>query len=913
MKRKLLINPLWRYSLWRVTCGSILSVIFLLPQFHTVHAQTMTLPYGFVEDVIVDGLWLPTSFSIAPDGRIFVVEKAGVVRVWQNGQMLPEPFIDMQNEVNSALDRGMLSIAVHPQFPSQPYIYVGYVYDPPETKGMEPSGARVARLMRLEANPANTNRARAGGGVVLLGKNSNFGTIGNPQEGEKRPFSCMGPRDAPLNDCLPAEGIHHTIGGLVFGRDGALYVGNGDGINSIFGNIRAQNLDSLAGKILRIDPLTGDGLPSNPYFDGNPGSNRSKVYLVGMRNPFRFNIHPQTGEVYVGDVGNDNWEEINIGRAGANFGWPCYEGLDQITTNPACDPLLSGAVQHTTGAYIYPHINSQGSVIGGDFYRGRAFPSTYHGRFFFGEFNEGTIMYLDPPVAGKSESRRFAGNLDGPVQIVSAADGTLYVLLIKPGRLSRIRFSIEEYGKRASGNAPSPVTISPASGAPFAPFPVVQQPVAQQPVVQQPVVQQPVVQQPVVQQPVTQPIAIDPTAVPTVVPVLPASSNPAFSDAIRSVSVQPAKQRDLNSPIYVSILEPADRTTIRIGDTVRYRGWATDAAGQEIADTDMQWTVLLHHNEHTHYDYHNGTGTNGSFTYLDHGDGVYLELCLTATAGGESNVDCATIRAQEVTYIFDTVPSGQPLIYNGGRYVTPFRVVTYVNAERIVSAPRSSRSGGAFISWSNGGDAQQILQIGNRTQTLTAIYTAPDSEPAALPIAALPSQNLVSTPTSTSIPSAIPGATPTSLPISMPTVVANGPFVSVPVSAPDVEQTQSGLSTLSNTSFPPGAFRVIHPGPTHTDSGRAYFSWETAVAPPIGQAFEIIFWKRGQDPVADGFGMNAPTRSNDVRIDLEALDKALGDLLLPGMYNWTVVLVNVSPYERLQIVADTREFVFERK
>jgi len=899
-----------------IVVGLLLILSSLLAQparAQPINGSWLELPYGFVEEFVVTGVKLPTSFAITPDNRIFIAEKAGVVRVWHEGELLPDPFVDMRFEVNDAGDRGMMGITVHPQFPAQPYIYVTYVYDPPEARGIEPKGARVSRLMRLTADPNNLNRVLPGSGVVLLGKNSTFENIGNPGIPESRPFTCEDDAGTPVQDCFPMEGTAHVLGGMVFGRDGALYVGSGDGINSIFGNLRAQNIDSVAGKILRIDPLTGNGYTSNPFFDGDPTSNRSKVYLLGMRNPFRFNIHPSTGEVYVGEVGNNNWEEINIGRAGANFGWPCFEGPDQITDNPICEPLFSGRVQHVIGHYTYPHENNQGSVIGGDFYRGRTFPPQYHGRFFFGDFNEGSIMYLDPPVAGVPVHHRLTTNLPGPVQIISPADGNLYILLIGPGKLMRIRYDPTEYTSRVAGNPHSNSTFLPASPPSY--IPAVAPQSAPTPIL---VATASTAAQTAEETVQTAPAQAAPARQVTQQVAAP-SSAPVMTDAITRVDVQPATRRDANSPIYVNILRPNQALRYKIGDTVNYAGFARDADGRELTGENLQWTVFMHHNEHTHYDFHEGSGRSGSFEYADHGDRTYLELCLTATDGDESNTDCINVQAQEVTYVFDSRPSGQPMIYNAGRYITPFRVVTYVNAERQISAPREPQPGITFQSWSNqrstgnsaasSSDASQMIKIGAASQTLAAYYSIPTAVPAVQASAVQPTavqsqvvqQSIAQQPATASTEAGVNSSDPAAS--APPRVLA---VQIIPQDQP------TAASAGGAVPFPAGAVSLVLPDQNGGGTGRTLFRWSTAVVPPPGQAFEVIVWKKGQDAMAEGLGIAAPTRGSEVTVDLNTLDQSLGNLFDAGTYNWTVSLVTVLPYERLQIVGDTRQFTYTR-
>lgn len=415
----------------------------------------MRAPDGFTVETVGAGLGDATSFAIAPDGRIFVTTQRGRIRVIQNGVVQPEDFFDLSFEVNATHERGLMGIAVHPRFPATPYIYLAYVYEPPEAQGYSDDGARVSRVLRLSADPNNLNKAVPGSGVVILGKNSTFANIGNPATGDQKPFSCVDANGGYVQDCLPDEGTSHSVDFMVFGRDGALYVSAGDGINfNSAVNIRAQNPDSPVGKILRINPLTGEGYANNPFYDGNPNSNRSKVYAVGLRNPFRFALHPGNGNVYVGDVGNFDWEEINVGGAGANFGWPCLEGPKVTVDDNGCQGIVSGAQPVTHALYAYPHEKGLSSVIGGDFYTGKSYPAIYRNVYFFGDFSAGKIFTLTFAGGGSVVVNEFATGVPGLVQISAGLNGDLYVLSYT-GVLVRLRYTAAGGAAAAGQNAPA--------------------------------------------------------------------------------------------------------------------------------------------------------------------------------------------------------------------------------------------------------------------------------------------------------------------------------------------------------------------------------------------------------------------------------------------------------------------------
>lgn len=366
--------------------------------------QTPVLPTGFFAESVVSGLDLLVAVDWAPDGRMFIAEKSGVVRVFKNGALLPTPFIDISSQVNNANDRGLLGIAVHPDFPTPPYVYLLFTYDPPELKGLkrrarpDREGNRVSRLIRVAADVnKGYDIAIPESEEVLLGKNSTFQNIGDPG-GNRTSRLCCDDNGTPIEDCLPIDENTHTIGTVAFGTDGSLFVSNGDG--SYHGRVgpttlRAQDLNSLAGKILRIHPLTGDAYPDNPFFDGSFRSNQSKVYNYGLRNPFRFAIDPSDNEPYIGEVGWETWEEINTGR-GANFGWPCYEGGDKVNVRQegyshyqTCRDLYENENAAKPPIYAWYRAGTGAASVGGDFYGGDTYPAEYRGAFFFGDYVNG--------------------------------------------------------------------------------------------------------------------------------------------------------------------------------------------------------------------------------------------------------------------------------------------------------------------------------------------------------------------------------------------------------------------------------------------------------------------------------------------------------------------------------------------
>jgi len=432
------------------------TALLLISSLFNVTAQAIDLPDGFIDEAFVGELGSDVvSFDASAQARLFVAEKSGIVRVVFNGFLQPEPFIDISDIVNDRVDRGLLSLAVHPQFPQVPYIYVLYTYDPPElldgsltgAAALDGNGNRVARLARYTADETRDfNVALAGSEEIILGKNSTFETIGNPEGQFDTTMPSCGPIGTPIVDCLPADEVTHTIGSLRFAADGSLFVTNGDGANYRSTSPLSQmtyDLNSMRGKLLRIDPDTGLGLPDNPFYDGDPASNRSRVASYGLRNPYSMSVNPVSGVPYVGEVGEETWEEINAG-IGHNFGWPCYEGGSEGTlrqpdfeVEPFCQEVYLANEPVEPPLISWSHDGSGNAVILGDFYFGEAFPEEFNGTLFFGDLIKGWLRYADVSEPGNVVVKDFATNMQAMVEMRTGVDGALYYASFGSGEIRR--------------------------------------------------------------------------------------------------------------------------------------------------------------------------------------------------------------------------------------------------------------------------------------------------------------------------------------------------------------------------------------------------------------------------------------------------------------------------------------------
>lgn len=611
-------------------------------------AQDVRLPEGFVPELIVGGLTSPVDLTFTPDGRVFIAEKGGVVKVVDDGSVNAEPFIDLSAEVNNVGDRGLVGIAVHPRFPELPFVYLSYVYDPPEVQaltgdsGSDGQGARVSRLIRVAADPA-TGFATAipGSAVLLLGTNSTFENIGNVAERNTEVPSCE--RDGHyVRDCLPADEHSHTIGRIRFGPDGALYVGSGDG--SDFNgpqpyHLRVQSLDSLAGKLLRIDPMTGQGLSHNPFFDGDPDSNRSKVLDYGLRNPYSYTFDPTTWEPVIADVGWATWEMIKVGT-GLNFGWPCYEGgdgvlLEQTTFSQMdeCQAIYAGANGPITApAYAYNREGTGGAILAGDIYTGNLLPEQYQGALFITDYYAGWIRTVTLAEGeGESQVDDFA-SVHYPVQAVFGPDGQFYYLNVWGGELVRLRYTasleqplgpvlVANVGPTA-GQAPlflkfdASGSYDPAGG------------------------------------PVTYLWTFAPGNTTTI-----AAGETFFFAGEHTVTLTVTNEVGVSTsadfPVHSGVIPPTAviaspviGTSYTSGDVIRYSGSGTAPDGSDLPPESLSWSLRIHYPDHIDP---RGlppatVGESGAFYAADRGE-TSMELCLAvSTNGGLKDTTCTLMQ-----------------------------------------------------------------------------------------------------------------------------------------------------------------------------------------------------------------------------------------------------------------------------
>jgi putative heme-binding domain-containing protein len=330
------------------------------------------VPPGFAVRKLAGGLTGVTALAIAPDGRVFVCEQTGALRVVRDDVLLPAPFLSLA--VDSQWERGLIGVALDPAFAANGYIYLNAVAAAPYPHH------------RIIRTTARGDVAVPGSAKVLL-------------EGDDQ---------RTLGGNIPAG---HQGGALHFGRDGKLYVAIGEQT----AGLPAQRLDTFQGKLLRIN-ADGTIPEDNPFSSSAQGKYRA-IWALGLRNPFTFAVQPGTGRIFINDVGQNAWEEIDEGFPGANYGWPAVEGTGGESKYRA--PIHTYKVASIAGGAFCP--------AGGGTPVASSFPEEYQGNYFFMDFVQGWIKVLDPDRPGSATT--FATGLSRPVDLAFAPDGSLYVLV----------------------------------------------------------------------------------------------------------------------------------------------------------------------------------------------------------------------------------------------------------------------------------------------------------------------------------------------------------------------------------------------------------------------------------------------------------------------------------------------------
>lgn len=383
--------------------AAIASLVGITCALGTPSAHAGDLP-ALTTELVVDGLVLPVGMA-APRGvseRLWVLEQSGLVHIVQDGGLLPTPFLDLSSTVLASGEQGLLDLAFHPQYGSNGRLFVTY---------NDLDGDIV--LEEWAVDPFDPDVALAGSGQRLLE--------------------------------IPKPFPQHNGGALVFGLDGTLHMSTGDGGGGGDPLNLAASLDSLLGKVLRldVDGAAPYAVPADNPFVGVPGA-LPEIWASGLRNPWRMGLDIVTGDLYLGDVGQELREEVDVipaGVGGLDFGWRCLEGT--LCTN-AAGCVGCPAPTSTPPVHEYAHGADGCAIIGGHVYRGVALPE-FAGRYFFADYCVGKVWSLLVEDGVATDLREHTTELTpagGFLGLISSfgrdGRGELYTLSLFPGELRRI-------------------------------------------------------------------------------------------------------------------------------------------------------------------------------------------------------------------------------------------------------------------------------------------------------------------------------------------------------------------------------------------------------------------------------------------------------------------------------------------
>ncbi len=735
-------------------------------------AQAAPLQPGFTESVVFTGMTEPTDVAFAADGRVFVAEKSGLIKVFSGlNATTPTIAADLRTQVYNFWDRGLLSIALDPQFPIRPYLYALYTRDA-AIGGTAPRWGQAGAT----SDPCPTPPGPTDAGCVASTRLAKLTLSGNVVSGEQ----------ALINDWCQ-QFPSHSAGGLVFGPDGMLYASGGDGasfLNTDYGQdgeplnpcgdppvpvgsaqtpptaeggaLRAQDLltasdpTGLDGSLVRIDPDTGAGASGNPL-SASPDANARRIVASGMRNPFRFSFRPGSSEIYVGDVGWGTWEEINrLPRADDatvdNFGWPCYEGAARSPAYEAAGLNLCKQLYNTAGAvtsplFTYKHgsdvVAGEDCAAGGSsisglaFYQGGSYPAAYAGALFFSDYSRGCtwVMFEKNGQLDPATRVNFLKGND-PVNLKIGPGGDLFVVDFN-GSLRRISYP-------GGNRAPTAIALAqPQYGA--------------------------------------LPLTVnfdgttssDPDAGDTLTYAWDLDGDGQYDDstaakpswtytsaATVTVGLRVTDKGGSsgtasvvigagNEPPQAHIDTPTAALSWAVGDSVSFSGGGSDPQEGALAPARMTWALVMRHcvtvsDCHSHTIQSYPGVSEGKFTAPDHEYPSYLELRLTVTdSGGLSDTATLRLDPRTVDLTFRTDPVGLSLLVGQESTVTPFTRTVIVGSRNSIAAPSPQSLNGSsqgFASWSDGGTRTHEIVAPATATTYTATFK-PEPAPPGLVLA----------------------------------------------------------------------------------------------------------------------------------------------------------------------------------
>lgn len=726
---------------------SILILLAILYQWSTPPtsaigkaAGPLTLPAGFVDEVVVDNLLDPRAFVFAPDGRIFIAERGSAtssdinfasIRVFKNGALLPTRAITFN--VCGDGERGFLGLALDPNFSSNGYIYVYYTRQ-------STSGSACAYNTYSQGLPGPRNR---------ISRVTMVGDVADPTS------------ERVLVDNIATDSGIHNAGDLHFGADGYLYASVGDS-NLI--PSPAQFINNLNGKILRILPTPGAAggysTTGNP-FDTVPGAWRcgtnppgsssgpcQEIFAYGLRNPFRFAIRPGTSTPFVGDVGGGAWEEIDEITAGGNYGYPSREGFCPAGTLCSLPQPPSGFADPI---YAYPHLalnaNVDSAVIGGVFYTGTAYPAEYQNNYFLADFVRGFVrrlVYNSSTASWSAVAPDFGTGVSGIIGLRTGLDGNLYYLAFDTNsQIRRIRY---DQGSNLSPLAQ--VNANPING-PLETVFTFSAADSSDPDNNLPLTYNWNLGDGIT---LTAPTALTVShtytspGAKTVSLSVTDSGSPPRTSAPATINVFVANNPPTATIVLTNTTNPGRTDTYYAGDSWQFS--ASNASDdQPLPANPFSWDVVFHHREHTHPFLSGIINSSGQFPIPTLGETdpvVWYQVVLRITdAQGQITTISRDIYPITTTLTLATNPPGGTINLEGGAHPSAYTVNRVVGLQVGIDVPSPQQIGlntYTFAGWSNGGNQSQTITVppggASYTATLTLSTPTPTSTPAPTPISA---------------------------------------------------------------------------------------------------------------------------------------------------------------------------------
>jgi len=672
-------------------------------------AAAPVLPAGFADTKLAT-IPSPTGLAATPDGRLLIATQPGLLRIYKDNALLPGPALDLRTRICTQEERGLSGVAVDPSFQSNRFIYVYYTFPKFGTCDQNTPNSPVNRVSRFTLS--DTNSVDLATELVLV-------------------------------DGIPSPGGQHGGGDVQFGKDGYLYVSVGDGACDYAGdsgcfaqNDAARDQHVLLGKILRVTS-SGGIPPTNPFVGADSarcspagkttaGKKCQETFAWGRRNPFRMGFDPNaaTTRFFINDVGERTWEEIDLGQAGADYGWNVREGPCALGSTTNCGPPAAGM---TNPIFAYPSTTGCRSVTGAAFVPNGLWPAEYDGAYLYGDFVCGKIFKLTQS-GGTYTSTEFASGLGDGGSVISMMFGPsgtgralYYTNYAGGGELHRIAFIA------AGSNRPpfAAATASPTSG------------------------------------PVPLTVNFDASA----------SSDPDTGDTLTyvwyfgdrsshvltqspTVSYTYSAKGTFFAELYVqdekgarsppltirvdpgndapapTILFPTGNTRYAVGQTIILEGSATDPEDGPLPDSALTWEVILVHDDHTHPFLQPTAGNRVSIVTPPPEDFLattnsYLVVTLTATdSRGLAASTTRQLLPRLVSVTLGSDPAGVSFDVNAFPVTTPRTITSWEAYELNVTAPAEVTQAGTtyrFARWTDGSTASSRKIV---TPASAASYTA---------------------------------------------------------------------------------------------------------------------------------------------------------------------------------------------